>query len=191
MDCSGDYFCGSELPFNGSNYFDNSATEIPGETVFLQDSSMEFDGEDVVTLPTSDSPDLQSDITIFAVVYQESGNDGYVVGKGINGNMRDFGLYLRSSRKTVWLVYGADSHGLGYKEIVFFHNVSVADGNTHSIAAVVDSTANRTLLYIDGEVIGQQSPLPSEPTFRPGVSHFSCACCTFFSVNNFIETCFE
>lgn len=169
LECTDDYFCGSEQPFNGSNYFENSLRKVSGETVFLQDTSVVLDGEDVVTLPAKDAPTLNSDITIFGVVFQEPNNDGYVIGKGINGNLRDFGLYLRSSRKTVWLVYGADNHGIGYKEIVFFHNVTVADGKYHSVAAVVDSTANRTQLYIDGIVVGQQSPLPSLPTFRPGV----------------------
>ena len=143
--------------------------EIPSETLFLQDNSMDFNGEEVVALPTSEAPQLESDISIFAVVMQEPNNDGYIVGKGINGDLRDFGLYFRSSRKTVWLVYGADSHGTGFKEIVFFYNVSIADGNFHSVSAIVDSTANRTLLLIDGEIVGQQSPLPSVPTFRPGV----------------------
>ena len=130
---------------------------------------MSLDGESIVALPTSRAPRLESDITIFAVVYQEPGNDGYVVGKGINGNLRDFGLYLRSTKKTVWLVYGADSLGKGFKEIVFFYNVTVADGAFHSVAAVVDSSVNRAQLYIDGRLVGQQAPLPSVPTFRPEV----------------------
>ncbi len=143
--------------------------EIPGETVFLQDNTMELNGEEVIALPVSEAAHLESDLSIFAVVYQEPGNDGYIVGKGINGDLRDFGLYFRSSRNTVWLVYGADSNGVGFKEIVFFYNVSIADGKFHSVSAIVDSTANRTQLFIDGVIVGQQSPLPSVPTFRPGV----------------------
>ena len=169
-DCSPNYFCGSELPGDGTNYFENPSSSLPGEGMFLQEPAMILDGESIVSLSATQHPDLASDICIFAVVQQESGNDGYVVGKGVNDRLRDFGLYLRSSRKTIWLAYGANSQGEGFREILFFYNVSVADGNRHSIAAVVDSSANRAVLYIDGEVAGQHTPLPSLPTFRPGVS---------------------
>ena len=111
-----------------------------------------------------------SDLSIFATVCQEPGNDGYVIGKGINDKMRDFGLYLRSSRRTIWLAYGADGIDPGFREILFFTNVSVADGSCHSVAAVVDSSTNRAILYIDGAAFGIHTPLPSTPQFRPQVS---------------------
>ena len=112
-----------------------------------------------------------SDLTIFATVCQDAENDGYIVGKGINDRMRDFGLYLRSSRRTVWLAYGTrGSNTTGFREILFFYNVTLADGGCHSIAAVVDSAGNRAVLYRDGQAVGLRSPLPSVPEFRPGVS---------------------
>ena len=132
---------------------------------------MGFRGDSVVSLPASFHPALMSDLTIFATVCQDAGNDGYVVGKGINDRMRDFGLYLRSSRRTVWLAYGTrGTNTTGFREILFFYNVTLADGDCHSIAAVIDSAGNRAVLYRDGQAVGLRSPLPSVPEFRPGVS---------------------
>lgn len=131
---------------------------------------MGFDGESVISLPASSHPPLVSDLTVFATVCQDLGNDGYVVGKGVNDRMRDFGLYLRSSKRTIWLAYGAQGGSSGFREILFFYDVSVADGSCHSVSAVIDSAGNRAVLYIDGEAVGLRAPLPSVPEFRPGVS---------------------
>ncbi len=112
-----------------------------------------------------------TDITIFAVVSQAVGNDGYVVGKGVNDRMRDFGLYLRSSQKQVWLAYGAQDNGDGFREILSFKDIDVSssDGAFHSVAAVVDSAGSRAVIYIDGVAVSLQAPLPSPPEFKPGV----------------------
>ena len=134
---------------------------------------MGFDGTSIISLPTTSNPPLSTDLTIFATVCQDVGNDGYVVGKGINDRMRDFGLYLRSTKKTVWLAYGADGTTPGFREILFFYNVTVADGACHSVSAVIDSASNRAVLYIDGEAVGIRAPLPSVPEFRPYVSNCS------------------
>ena len=131
---------------------------------------MQFNGEQIVSLSANYQPEITSELTIFAVVTQDADNDGYVVGKGLNDRMRDFGLYLRSSRNTIWLAYGADEEGEGFREILFFYDVNIADGMPHTIGAVVSGAANRAVLYIDGKAVSQQSPLPSVPTFRPGVS---------------------
>lgn len=131
---------------------------------------MTLNGDSVVALPASDHPNLASDLSIFAVVSQQPGNDGYLVGKGLNDKMRDFGLYLRSSKRTIWLAYGSDDSGKGFREILFFYDVSVADGNEHTISAVIDSSVSSATLYIDGAPVEQRSPLPSVPQFRPGVS---------------------
>ena len=148
--------------------YDHPGAVIPGDVTFLQRNTMEFDGESIVVLPATFHPQLASDLSIFATVCQTPGNDGYIVGKGTNGRVRDFGLYLRSSRKTVWLAYSVDSDGTSFREILFFYNVLVADGDCHSVAAVVDSSANRAFLYIDG-VATDSKTLPSTPEFRPGV----------------------
>ena len=138
--------------------------------MFLQREEMGFDGLSVVSLPTSDTPTLESDLTIFAVVCQVAGNNGYVVGKGINDRIRDFGLYFRDSRNTVWLAYGTDGLNPGFRSIIYFYDISIADGSCHSVAAVIDSHSNRAVLYIDGEAVRIHSPLPSVPEFRSNVS---------------------
>ena len=114
-----------------------------------------------------------TDITIFAVVRQTPGNDGYIVGKGVNDRIRDFGFYLRSSRSTVWIAYGAVGDEPKFREILYFYDVNIADATWHSVAAVIDSAGNRAILYVDGVAVGLRAPLPSPPEFRPGVSYFS------------------
>lgn len=168
-DCSSGYFCGGELPSGGSNYFENPELSLPGENSFLQEPALLFNGEEIVTLPADYQPQISSDLTIFAVVTQEKGNDGYVVGKGLNDRMRDFGLYLRSSQQLVWLAYGADEGGDGFREILYFDHVDIADGKSHTVGAVISGSANRAVLYVDGKAVSQKSSLPSVPTFRPGV----------------------
>lgn len=169
-DCSSGYFCGSAVPDPDKNFFDNSAGSIPGEILFLQRDVMGLDGNSVISVPSTSHPPLMTDLTIFATVCQDPGNNGYVVGKGINDQIRDFGLYLRSSRETVWLAYGATDDVDGFRHILFFYNVSVADGSCHSVAATIDSFSNRAVLYVDGEAVGIRSPLPGVPNFRPYVS---------------------
>ena len=169
-----DYFCGGPLPAYGQNQYNNPGGAIPGQVMFLQQNAMGFDGTSVISLPTTSNPPLTTDVTIFATVCQDIGNDGYVVGKGVNDRMRDFGLYLRSTKQTVWLAYGADGTTPGFREILFFYNVTVADGGCHSVAAVIDSASNRAVLYIDGEAVGIRAPLPSVPEFRSYVGLAFC-----------------
>ena len=168
-DCSGNYFCGSQQPDAEKNFFDNPGSALPGEAVFLQREEMGFDGLSVVSLPSSEAPPLMTDLTIFAVVCQAEGNDGYVVGKGINDRLRDFGLYFRSSRQTVWLAYGTDGLNPGFRSIIYFYNISIADDQCHSVSVVIDSHSNRAVLYIDGQAVRIHAPLPSMPEFRPNV----------------------
>ena len=138
--------------------------------MFLQQDVMGFDGLSVVSLPSNTAPLLSTDLTIFAVVCQAEGNDGYVVGKGISDRIRDFGLYFKSSRQTVWLAYGTDGLNPGFRSIIYFYNISIADGACHSVGAVIDSFSNRAVLYIDGEAVRIHAPLPSVPEFRSNVS---------------------
>ena len=168
-DCPSDYLCGSNLPGPGQNQFENPGANIPGSVMFLQRDSLQLDGYSLVSLPVSSLPPLMTDLTIFATVCQERGNDGYVLGKGVNDRLRDFGLYLRSSMRTVWLAYGASDTNEGFRHILFFYDISVADGNCHSVAAVIDSASDKAVLYIDGKAEGIVSPLPGVPDFRPNV----------------------
>ena len=163
------YFCGSSVPGPDKNYFDNPGASIPGEVVFLQRESVLFDGFSVFQRPSNFHSSLMTDITIFVTVCQDGLNDGYIIGKGVNDRIRDFGLYLRSSMETVWLSYGTGENNPGFRSIIFFYNVSVADEKCHSIAAVIDSSSNRALLYIDGKAAKIHAPLPSFPNFRPYV----------------------
>ena len=50
--------------------------------------------------------------------------------------------------------------------ITIYIKVTVADGGCHSVAAVIDSPSNRAVLYIDGEPVGIQTPLPNIPEFK-------------------------
>lgn len=172
--CSSGYFCGSPLPKYGSNYFDHVGEVVEGDSTFLQKNTMELDGKTVIPLPNTLHPQLSSDLTIFATVCQNAGNDGYIVGKGINDRVRDFGLYFRSRRRTVWLAYGYNDGSEGdetdrFREILYFTDVLIADGSCHSVASVIDHSSNRAILYIDGTAVGTKT-LPSTPEFIPEVS---------------------
>lgn len=178
-DCPSTHYCSAPLPQYGSNFYDHPGLLTTEGVTFLQKNEMVFDGESILSLPTNFTEEITTDITIFAVVRQAPDNDGYVVGKGVNDLMRDFGLYLRSSKQTVWLAYGSDGVSPGFREILFFYNVTVADGNYHSIAAVIDSSISRAVLYVDGEVVGQRTSLPSIPEFRASVRPSFNNCCSY------------
>ena len=179
-DCSSGYFCGSPLPVYGSNYYDHPGEAVSGDSTFLQKNTMELDRLTVIALPNALHPQLSSDLSIFATVCQEAGNDGYVVGKGVNDRVRDFGLYFRSSKQTVWLAYGYnDEDDERFREILFFTDVLIADGSCHSVSAVIDSSTNRAVLYIDGNAIGTKT-LPSTPEFNPQVGYCWDAIVTVF-----------
>lgn len=175
-DCSPGYFCGDPLPDPEKNFFDNPSATLPGGIIFLQRESMGFDGNSVVSLPSDSLPPLMTDLTIFATLCQDDLNDGYVVGKGINDQLRDFGLYLRSSRETIWLAYGATETSDGFRHFIFFYNITLADGRCHSIAATIDSFSDRAVLYVDGEAVRIHAPLPGVPDFRPYVSNYINMC---------------
>lgn len=169
-DCPTSHYCSGPLPRYGSNFYDNPGSLVSEGATFLQQNQMVFDGQTVLSLPTNFTEEITNDLSIFATVCQDQGNDGYVVGKGVNDLMRDFGLYLRSSKRTVWLAYGSDGVSPGFREILFFYNITVADGACHSVAAVIDSSISRAVLYVDGVVVGQRTSLPSMPEFRASVS---------------------
>ena len=167
--CEDGYYCGSPLPRYGNNDFTHPNSIIPGNVIFLQKDPQYFSGMNMTVLSADFHPQLIADLTIFATVNQEPGNDGYVVAKGRNDRIRDFGLYLRSSLKTIWLVYAVGSDIEEFAEILVFTDVSVDDRNDHSVAVVIDIAINQAILYIDG-VAKNSKTLPSIPVFRPGVS---------------------
>lgn len=175
-DCSSNQFCGvQEYPSDGS-YYQRSESVLPGDMTVLVSNDTVFDGTIVEHKPVDDHPDVMKDITIFAVVRQTIGNDGYIVAKGVNDQFRDFGVYLRSSQQQVWVPYRTVG---GSRDIIIFNDVAITDSNAfHSIAAVVDSINNRCILYLDGNVVDTK-PLIGEPEFNPGVSSL---CCTWQSV---------
>ena len=142
---------------------------LSGDMTVLVDNDTLFNGIIVEHRPVDDHPDVMKDITIFGVAQQVMDNDGYIVAKGVNDQFRDFGVYLRSSKKQVWVPYRTVG---GSRDIIIFNDVSIADGSAdfHSIAAVVDSVNNRCILYLDGNVVDTK-PLIGEPEFNPGVSY--------------------
>lgn len=171
-DCLPTQFCGvQEFPNNGS-YYQRSESVLPGDITVLVSSDTLFDGTIVEHRPVDDHPDIMKDITVFGVVQQTVNNDGYIVAKGVNDQFRDFGVYLRSSKQQIWVPYRTVG---GSRDIIIFNDVVIADGSPafHSIAAVVDNTNNRCILYLDGNVVDTK-PLIGEPEFNPGVSNQPC-----------------
>ena len=144
---------------------------LSGDMTVLVNNDTLFNGIIVEHRPVDDHPDVMKDITIFGVAQQVMDNDGYIVAKGVNDQFRDFGVYLRSSKKQVWVPYRTVG---GSRDIIIFNDVSIADGSAdfHSIAAVVDSINNRCILYLDGNVVDTK-PLIGEPEFNPGVSYIT------------------
>lgn len=159
-----------DFPSNGS-YYQSNETVLPGDMTVLVSNDTLFNGMIVEHKPVDDHPDVMKDVTIFGVVQQIVGNDGYIVAKGINDQIRDFGVYLRSSKQQIWVPYRTVG---GSRDIIIFNDVVVADSSAfHSVAAVVDSVNNRCILYLDGNVVDTKS-LIGEPEFNPGVSHRIC-----------------
>ena len=171
-DCLSHQFCGvREFPNNGGSYYQRIESVLPGDMTVLVDNDTLFDGEMVEHRPVDDHPDVMKDITIFGVAQQVIDNDGYIVAKGVNDQFRDFGVYLRSSKKQAWVPYRTVG---GSRDIIIFNDVAITDNNAkfHSIAAVVDSVNNRCILYLDGNVVDTKS-LIGEPEFNPGVSYIT------------------
>ena len=103
------------------------------------------------------------DVTIITYVQQDDSNTGYVIAKGFDDEMRDWGLLLAYNR--IALIYRTD---MGSYETVTFSGVTVADGRNHSVAAIIDSKNNQAVISVDGDV--STAVLNQQPEFRPGVS---------------------
>ena len=166
-DCLPSQFCGvREYPINGGSYYQRSDSVLPGDMTVLVYNDTLFNGVIVEHKPVEDHPDVTNDITIFAVVQQSTGNDGYIVAKGLNDQSRDFGVYLRSNEQQVWVPYRTAG---GSRDIIIFNDIVVADNTFHSVTAVIDSINNRCILYLDGNVVDTKA-LKGKPEFNPGVS---------------------
>ena len=103
------------------------------------------------------------DVTIITYVQQDDSNTGYVIAKGFDDEMRDWGLLLAYNR--IALTYRTDK---GPYETITFSGVTVADGRNHSVAAIIDSTNQQAIISVDGDV--STAALNQQPEFRPGVS---------------------
>ena len=77
--------------------------------------------------------------------------------------MRDWGLLLAYNR--IVLVYRTNK---GTYDTVTFNGITVADGQNHSVAAIIDSTNKKAIIIVDGVVTS--TALSQQPEFRPGVS---------------------
>ena len=77
--------------------------------------------------------------------------------------MRDWGLLLAYNR--IALIYRTD---MGAYETITFNGITVADGQNHSVAAIIDSTNKQAIIIVDGVVTS--AGLSQQPEFQPGVS---------------------
>ena len=181
-DCREGFYCGEEQPsYISEGYLKSDASTISGDKTSYISSSTKFDGLTVITRPATDHPDLDRDLTIFAILQQDSDNDGYVIAKGADRNTVDWALYLQSSESQITLSCRTVN---GTTYMITFMNVAIDDDCNHSVSAVIDGTNSRALLFIDGEIIGVEEDIP-DSQFQPGVS------ITYLSSQNFgpLYTC--
>ena len=166
-DCREGSYCGEEQPsYISEGHLESVASAISGDQSSYISASTKFDGLTVITRPATDHPDLDRDLTIFAILQQDSDNDGYVIAKGADRSTVDWALYLQSSESQITLSYRTV---IGVTHTITFTNMAIADGNNHSIGAVIDGSNKRALLFIDGEIAGVEEDIP-ECHFEPGVS---------------------
>ena len=137
--------------------------DIPGEETTFVSQAERFDGVRIIRRPATDHPDLDMDLTIITYVQQDDSNTGYVIAKGFDDVMRDWGLLLAYNRIAV--VY---RNTMGSFETVTFSGVTVADGRNHSVAAVIDNTNKQVIVSVDG--VASTADLNQQPEFQPGVS---------------------
>lgn len=137
--------------------------DIPGKETTYISQAKQFDGLRIIRRPATDHPDLDMALTIVAYVQQDDYNTGYVIAKGYDDQMRDWGLLLAYNR--IDLVYRINAESY---ETITFSGVTVADGQDHFIAAVIDSTKDQVFISVD-EVI-TTAVLNHQPKFQPGVS---------------------
>ena len=164
-DClAGAEFCYGPLPDDGTSIIPDPSLNLIGSGHLYVDTLHDFSQSRLtfLTVPSTDHPALTPDLTIFGLFNQIPDNDAYLIAKGHDSVMRDFGLYLRGSHNATWLVY---SNTLGnYSTQIFIHEKEVDDGNFHTIAATIDTNTGRASLYVDGELLEYQR-LEETPSF--------------------------
>lgn len=160
-DCFGSGFCGNAIPSYGSNYFESDIVEIPGEESTYISQAERFDGVRIIRRPATDHPNLDTGLTITTYIQQDPSNSGYVIAKGFDDQMRDWGLLLAYNR--IAIVYRTNT---GSYETVTFSGITVADGYNYSVSAVIDGTNNQAFISVNGEVTA--ITLNRQPEFRPG-----------------------
>ncbi|KAI6652593.1 hypothetical protein LOD99_4378 [Oopsacas minuta] len=156
-DClAGSEFCYGPLPDDGSSVIPDPSLNLIGMGHNYVDTLHDFTQSHLtfLTIPATDHPALTPDITLFGVFNQVPDNDAYLIAKGHDVIMRDFGLYLRGSEDFTWLVYS--NTGGNYTTQVFFHESPIDDGVYHTIAATIDTDTMRAALYVDGDLLEYQ-----------------------------------
>jgi hypothetical protein len=155
---------GLDFPRYGENFFERSDSRLEGMIEYLQKEPMVFDYETKPrVIPIAEHPNITTDLTIFALVDQASGNDGYVIAKGINSRTRDYSLYLKSSGPSVWLSYRASD---GTSNNLVFTNVDISGQGPTTLAAIVDSDNGRAELFVNGRSVFRKI-LGKTPEFMP------------------------
>ena len=159
---------GLEFPSYGSNFFERSDSRLAGMIEYLQKEPMVFDYETKPrVIPIAEHPNITTDLTIFALVDQALGNDGYVIAKGIDSRTRDYSLYLKSGGPSVWLSYRASD---GTSNNLVFTNVDISGKGPTTVAAIIDSENGRAELFVNGSSVFKKI-LRMTPAFQPDVSN--------------------
>ena len=169
-DCLPGYeFCYGPLPGDGSSDIPDPSLNLIGSGHTYVDTLHDFTQSVLtfLTVPATDHPALTPDLTIFGLFSQVPDNDAYIIAKGYDDVMRDFGLYLRGSHDATWLVYS--NAGGNYSTQVFLHDTPIDDGEFHTIAATIDTATGRAALYVDGELLEYQR-LEATPSFSDSFS---------------------
>ena len=149
-------FCYGPLPEDGSSYIPDPALNLIGSGHTYVDTLHDFTQSALtfLTVPATDHPALTPDLTIFGLFSQVPENDAYLIAKGYDVVMRDFGLYLRGSHNATWLVYS--NAGGNYSTQVFQHEKPIDDEKFHTIAATIHTATGRAALYVDGQLLEYQ-----------------------------------
>ena len=106
---------------------------------------LQFDGSAYVDLGDDESLNLVDNLTLMAWIKHETGNDGYVIMRNDDSDMRQYGFLDYPGNQSSITCFATT--GSGRQE--FFHGGEAVDDNEwHHIAVVYDNPA--VTLYVDG-----------------------------------------